>query len=208
MSVHHWWVGILLDEAEYARVQARFQEAAQQAVADAAAQSVLATWKSRPSDFDHGGVEEPVAGGEQVNSFISAFNLPAFREFGLRFVKPQGQFWDFVAEDRFFRFVSVRKCTPVSVVWQVLGPERALRLPGDMGNLLLRPAEVPATLENVENAYGGTTSRGLFERAMRYCGASGMIEKSLEEAITFLPDGLLQARDAGKGFLSFGLMEC
>ena len=211
MSVDHWWVGFLVDEAEYGRVQLRFQEAAQQAVPDAAVLSILATWRRKPSDFDHGDVEKSlalgVAGGERVNSFISAFNLPAFREFGFRFLKPNGEFLDFVAEHRCFRFVSVQRCTPVSVVWQVLGPDRALLLPGHMGNLLLRPAEVPAALESVEKAYRGTTSRELFERAMRYCGASVMIEKTLEEAITFLPDGLRQARDTGKGFLSFGLME-
>jgi hypothetical protein len=151
MSVSHWWVGFLIDEAEHERVLVRFQEAADKAVANPAADSILEAWKRRPSDFDHGDSYGSIADGERINAFISAFNVPAFRELGLEFFK--GELRDHIAEQRFFRFVSVRRCTPVSIVWQVLGPERALLLPGNLGNLLLRAAEVPSAVEKVEQAY-------------------------------------------------------
>lgn len=125
-----------------------------------------------------------------------------FDELALRFLGRDGDRSRFLEDGHLFRFVSTRQITPMSVVWQALGADRALMLPGQMGNLLLGPAEVAASRDQVSEAYAGLTTDVLFERALRYCAPSVFLEEDLRDAITFLPDGLRQARERGKGFLS------
>jgi hypothetical protein len=201
MAVSHWWFGFLIDQAEHDDLSPGFLAAAENAVTTPEAKAVLSSWMRRPSDFDEPGP------GEQANDFIRAYNLSGFDEFAFRFVGGEGDCVRFLDDGHLFRFVTTRQVTPMSVVWQVLGPERALMLPGRMGNLLLSPADVPECHDQVSEAYAGLTIDVLFERALRYCAPSVFNEESLREAITFLPDGLRQARDAGKGFLSLARTE-
>ena len=162
----------------------------------------------RPCIIRQLGHQRPeLTGQQQANAFIRAFNLSGFDEFALRFTGREGDRLHFLNDGHLFRFALTRQVTPMSVVWQALGPERAHMLPGRMGNLLLSPAEVAASQDQVSEAYADLTIDLLFERALRYCAPSIMQEETLREAITFLPDGLRQARDAGKGFLSLARTE-
>ena len=60
-----------------------------------------------------------------------------------------------------FRMAITARHTPVSIVWHALGYERACLLPGRMGNMLLRPSEVAAALEQTRRAYAGTSPQEL-----------------------------------------------
>jgi hypothetical protein len=209
MSVSHWWFGLLLDDAEHDRVRRPFEEAATGSPTTPAEQQVFATWIRDPARFDDQDPDDPFssASGDELNAFIAAFDLPGFRELALRLIQPEGDLHDLFDEGRIFRFTMLARNTPASVVWQALGPDRALQLPGRLGNLLLRPSQIAAVHDEVVELHRGTTPAGLFARARRYCESSVGNVEDLKGVVTFLPDGLRKARDEGKGFLSLGCME-
>ena len=89
----------------------------------------------------------------------------------------------------------------VSILWHALGFERAQALPGQMGNLLLRPKDVEAALEATRRAFEGLSRKGLLAAARRFCGHS-VSDDTLREVLNFLPDGLETASARKAGFLA------
>jgi hypothetical protein len=201
MSFDHWWFSFLVDDAEYRQFLPAFSRASKQAVLSEEASKAVAAWRERPEDFEHSGPDGKVS-GDLINAFLWAFNLPGFDSLGMEFLSQEGEFVQYLTPDRFFRFVSIPRNPPVSVLWHSLGYERANDLPGAMGNLLVMPDEATAALERVSRAYRGTSTSELVARAKQFCGADVYSDETLVEAITHLPDGLEQAVAQKRGFLS------
>jgi hypothetical protein len=74
-------------------------------------------------------------------------------------------------------------------------------LPGQMGNMLLSPAEVEPALEATRRAFEVPPADHLLAVARRYCGLS-VNDESLREALTFQPDGLAAAFEWNEGFFA------
>lgn len=201
MSFDHWWFGFILDEADYRRVKPAFDAAAKRAVLSPQATEALAAWRRRPSLIEEGSRRTP-EDAELTNAFIWAFNLPGFDDFAAEFAMQDGSFGEYMTEERVFRFVSIPRHTPVSILWHVLGEERAELLPGRFGNMLLGPGAIDEALERVVSAFHGHSPEVLIERAIEYCGSSIFDEARLRDVIDFLPDALEQASRLGRGFLS------
>jgi hypothetical protein len=195
VSFDHWWLGLLLDPGDVERIAPEFAAAEAAAILSPEATRALAAWRAQPTRFGRD------AAGELVDAFIWAFNLPGFDALAERLCTDGDAYGNLLAPERVFRFAMIARHTPVSIVWQALGDARAAQLPGRMGNLLLRPAEVAGALAAVERAYDGLPERAMLDAATAYCGvdASG---NELSDVIGFLPEGLARAAAEGKGFLS------
>jgi hypothetical protein len=195
MSFDHWWFGLLLEPRDVARVAPEFAAAEAAAILSPEATRALAAWRAQPSRFGRD------AAGELVDAFIWAFNLPGFDALAERLCTDGDAYGNLLAPERVFRFAMIARHTPVSIVWQVLGDARAAQLPGRMGNMLLRPGEVPDALAAVERAYAGLSARAMLDGAIAWCGmdASG---DEIRDVVNFLPEGLARAAAEGKGFLS------
>lgn len=200
MSFDHWWFGVLLDPGDHARIAPGFAVALEEAALSEEATQALDAWRARPADFTRGRQND--RNTAVVNAFIWAFNLPGFEEFAEEVFTDDVLRGDLLDEQKLFRFAMIPRNTPVSIVWHALGHDRAQKLPGRMGNLLLRADEVAAALALVRDAYRGTSPRALIDAARAYCGADVLDERVLREVVTFLPDGLARAEAEGSGFLS------
>jgi hypothetical protein len=201
MSFDHWWIGFFVDNRTYEQLKPHFVAAVEQAVLSSEAQQALLAWQHRPSDFEEDAfmrMPEAVAG---ANAFIAAFNLPGFNELAHEILTQDGPYSNLATEQHLFRMAIAARHTPVSIVWHALGYERAKQLPGQMGNMLLRPDEIADAQEAIRHAYAGTSPQNLLAAARRYCGSS-VDDDTLGEVIGFLPDGLSRAWQNGTGFVA------
>lgn len=112
----------------------------------------------------------------------------------------EGALSDLVDEQHVFRMTITGRHPTVSIVWHALGSEHAQALPGQMGNLLLSPLEVEAALETTRRAYEGVSREELLAGVRRFCRCS-VCDDKLDEAVSFLPNGLEAAIARRSGFL-------
>jgi hypothetical protein len=201
VSVDYWWIGFFVDEAMHARIKPHFDAARAKSTPSPEACQAIEAWRGRPCGFEETapGPTREMAG--QVNAFLRAFNLSGFVALGKQLLARDGALADLLNEQTLFRMASTARHPPVSMVWHALGFERAKGLPGQMGNMLLRPDEVEAALEATRRAYEGPTTDDLFASARRYCGLSAN-DETLREALTFQPDGLSAALSWNEGFFA------
>jgi len=200
MSVSHWWISLLIDEAEHARLLPSFRSAVEVSVPDEG-QRAIELWRSDPESF------ESLGDNDHVNEFLWAFNLPGIDDFSKGLFFSGGEFSSYLGGDRMFRFVTIARHPPVAVLWHALGYDRARMLPGVMGNLLAAPNEVPTTLEAVTRAYKGTAAKRLLATGRRLCESSIYSSEPVKQTISHLPDLLTRARDEGRGVIAFARCE-
>ena len=200
MSFDHWWVGLLIDERDYERFSRDFAAAADKAVLSPESRQAIEDWRQCPSGYE----QEATMHGEaadRAHRFIWAFNLPGFDQLAEQFLTLGGKFAEFPMAERCFRIAMAARHTPLSIVWHALGYERAGLLPGQMGNMLLHPRDIESALKTTSIAYAGLSSQDLLDAAARYCGWY-VSDDTLQEVISFLPDGLGLAKERGQGFLA------
>ena len=201
MSFDHWWIGLFVDEAGYERLKPAFAAAAEQAVLSPQSEQAIAAWRKHPSDFDQGAAPRSPEAEDEPHRFIWAFNLPGFVELAGQFIVSGGTFTEFLVEEEFFQMATCARRTPVGILWQALGYQRASLLPGQMGNLLLHPREIEDAREKTRRAYAGTSPQDLLDAARRYCSWD-VYDDGLREVLGFLPDGLARAAERQRGFLA------
>jgi hypothetical protein len=201
VGVDYWWFGCFVDERMHERVRPHFAAAAANAALSEQAQRAIAAWRTQPTDFEQEAFITRPEVADQTNAFIWAFNLAGFVELTRRIVTEEGSLAGILVEENSFRMAITARHTPVSIVWHALGYERACLLPGQMGNMLLRPSEVAAALEQTRRAYAGTSPRELLDAARRYCSSS-VEDDALHETLDFRPDGLAEALERKCGFLA------
>jgi hypothetical protein len=199
MGVDYWWFGIFVDEDMHGHIEPHFAAAAANTALSPGSQRATAAWRARPTDFEQAAFIARPETADQTNAFIRAFDLTGFVELTRRIVI-EGIPLVFAEETAFGMAITARH-TPVSIVWHALGYERACLLPGQMGNLLLRPGEVEEALERTRRAYAGTSAPDLPDAARRYCGDS-VSNVALREVLDFQPDGLAAALARQCGFLA------
>ena len=200
IAFDHWWIAAFVDDVHCDLFEAEFAKAAESAVLSAKSQAALEAWRKRPSDFEQNAViDDEIAA--RAHDFIWAFNLPGFDQLAAQFLTQRGRFSDFLAEETLFRMLTMARTTPVSILWHALGDQRASLLPGQMGNLLLRPDQIDEAAEMTRRAYAGATTETLLDAARRYC-STNVADDVLMEVLSFLPDGLARAKERQLGFLS------
>jgi hypothetical protein len=201
LSVNYWWIGFFVDEAMHARIKPHFDAATAKSALSAEAQQAIASWCERPSGYEETAPGPTREKAERTNAFLSAFNPSGFVALARQLLAHDGALADLLAEQKLFRMASTARHPPVSMVWHALGFERAKGLPGQMGNMLLSPAEVEPALEATRRAFEGPPADHLLAVARRYCGLS-VNDESLREALTFQPDGLAAAFEWNEGFFA------
>lgn len=209
MSVDYWWIGCFIDERMHARLQPFFIAASTKSALSAEARQAIASWRTDPRRYEEVGFDgRPLLTGEwgdevgdQINAFLSAFNRAGFMELARQLILESGDLPDVVTEQNLFRMAITARHPPLSIVWHALGFERAVALPGQMGNMLLLPSEVDAALMMTRRAYSGLSPGELFEVGKRFCGFS-VGDESLRETLYFLPEGLEQAEARKCGFFA------
>ena len=119
--------------------------------------TAIETWRANPTSFES---RASLRDGrnERLNDFLSAFNLPGFRNLSKRLGLRDGDFSSYLTKERVFRFVSLARNPPVAVLWHALGYDRARTLPGTMGNLLVAPHDVSDASSEVSRAYDGISA--------------------------------------------------
>jgi hypothetical protein len=201
MSIDHLWIGYLLTEEDHARVLPRFEVARLLAApAHAIHVAAIEAWKANPEKFEDRQENWGKQAGEAIDAFIWAFCLPGYDALMKAFTNKGGGLDDLSREDVVVRFTMTATFPPVAVLWHALGFERASALPGDRGNLLVHPRDVPRVLEEVTAAYRGLDIAVAVARAHNFCRSRVHSRENVEEVVTFLPDGLGRAAELGKGF--------
>ncbi|MBR0831178.1 hypothetical protein JQ596_37290 [Bradyrhizobium manausense] len=201
MAFDYWWIGLFVDEREHARIQPHFAAAAAESPLSAEARQAIDDWRAHPYEYEEDAwltASDELA--SRVRAFSRAFNRPGFVEFARQLLTIEGALSDLVDERHVFRMTITARHPTVSIVWHALGSERAQALPGQMGNLLLSPPEVEAALETTRQAYEGVSREELLAAARRFCRCS-VGDDTLDEAVSFLPDGLEAAIARRAGFL-------
>lgn len=201
MSFSHWWIGFVVDDDSHRRLEPAFAAAAAAASLAPRAERALARWRADPTTFDEDATRFDAERAAEADAFVWAFNLPGFDALAADLLTIEGRLAGLLEEDAFFRMAAAPRFTPVSVVWRALGRERAERLPGRMGNLLVAADAVARAERATRLACDGLAAAQLLAEARRYCGGS-VGDDALSEALTFLPEGLARAREAGRGFLA------
>src|SRR5262245_3580756 len=154
MATAHWWFTCHIDDAEFQLLEPAFRSAEELALPSALHLSALEFWRNTPDCFD--GYELTPESAELINDFILGFNLPGFDDLARAVCHDAGEFGTLLTEKKCFRFCMIDRRTPVSVLFRALGYERAARLPGRYGNLLLHRTAVAPALASVADAYAGT----------------------------------------------------
>lgn len=96
----------------------------------------------------------------------------------------------------------LNRLQPVAVLWQGLGPERADRIPGILGNMLVPASEVAPTLAHVRRLLDVPFSE-FFRRAEPLKEASYMLDESrAREILEALPAAFTAAREQGLGLVA------
>ncbi|MCP3465819.1 hypothetical protein [Bradyrhizobium sp. CCGUVB23] len=193
---------MFVDEREHARIQPHFAAAAAKSALPAEAWQAIDDWRAHPSEYEE---EAWLDASDQlvlrVHEFFRAFNRAGFVQLA-RGLVTMGTFPDdLVNEQHVFRMAITDRHPTVSILWHALGFERAQALPGQMGNLLLSPSEVESALETTRQVYEGVSREELLAAARRFCRCS-VSDDTLDEVLSFLPDGLESATTRRAGFLA------
>jgi hypothetical protein len=96
--------------------------------------------------------------------------------------------------------VSLEGVPPAAILWQGLGPERAMRLPGFFGNMLVRAEAVAAAREQVRAALD--VPRRTFTERARVLRHSQFDDATVARIHECLPQALAQALEGCTGFLA------
>jgi hypothetical protein len=200
MSFDHWWLGLYVDAPAYAALRAPFAAAAERAVLSAESRAAIDAWRQRPSDFeqDIATTQERL---DQANAFTWAFNLPGFDQLAAEMLTQGGRLTAFGPQEGYAQMTITGRHTPVSILWHVLGYDRAMLLPGRMGNMLLGADAIEAAQAQTRRAYAGTNPDDLLATAHRYASYDAY-DDTLREIIDFLPEGLARAKELRRGFLA------
>ena len=201
MSVDYWWIGLFVDQRMHARLEPHFATAAAKSCLSPEAERVIAAWREQPSDYEEAARVATAETRNKVNAFLKTFNRSGFVALGRQLLSRNGALADLMSGPGIFRMATISRHPPVSIVWHALGFERAKELPGQMGNMLLHPAQVEAALEATRRAYAGPSPDDLFAAAKRYCGAS-VDDWPLRGALSFQPEGLEAALERDEGFFA------
>jgi hypothetical protein len=201
VSVDYWWIGLFVDQRMHARLEPHFAAAAAKSCLSADAERVIAAWREQPSDYEEAARVATADTRNKINAFLKTFNRSGFVALARQLLTQDGALADLMNGPGIFRVSTTARHPPVSIVWHALGFERAKELPGQMGNMLLHPAQVEAALEATRRAYAGPSPDDLFAAAKRYCGAS-VDEWPLRGALSFQPEGLEAALERDEGFFA------
>jgi hypothetical protein len=188
MGASQWWLGCYVSDSEYDEILPEFKKAEAKAVLSNEAIAGIELWKQNqenPEWLDN----------RSSNDFLCAFDLPGFREFG-----ESELFLSKVTEENTHRFIIVNVFTPVSILWYALGYKNSKRLPGKMGNFIVRSTEVENTLKLINEIFDSLDQEELVSKAMKYAGSRTDKER-VKEIITMLPDGLEKALEKKTGII-------
>jgi hypothetical protein len=201
MSFSYWWFSCYLSDADYKRLSPMASEARRNAKLRPEGEAAIALWREHPEMFELDlMLSEPQKRQEQrtamYNEFIRSFNLPGYIEFGKELVAT-----GFLSQETCFRFIITDRCSPVAALWHMIGYDRAMSIPGEMGNLFLSAGQVENALAMANHSINGLNLEETLERGKRFAGHSNDIE-SVSGIITHLSEGLSSALKIEKGFLA------
>lgn len=199
MSFNHLWFSCLLSQADEQYFQPMFAEAQKKAILSSQSEEALQYWQSNLDRFTIDwllsvSLEERKIHGEWYNRFVWAFNLPGYTELAAEIAS-------FLSEETCFRYISIGGCSPVAVLWQAIGRERALLLPGTMGNVFLTAKQIASAAAQTKNALRDLAMNEAVTRGVALVGESDS-EDSVRSIITHFPEGLQRAIDTGRGFMA------
>jgi hypothetical protein len=200
MSFAHWWIAISIDEDDYKLIEPYFAAASEKAALSEESRQAIEAWRRDPSHIEQDSSNSETA-ALLANPFIGAFNLPGFDALAEQFLMANGRFVQFCDEARVLKMAITARYTPVSILWSALGYDRAIRLPGRMGNMILRPDQIVRAQEKTHEAYSVAKPDALLQAAKRYCDQS-IDDDSLREIIDFLPAALACAKALRRGLLT------
>jgi hypothetical protein len=200
MSFAHWWIAISIDDDDYKVIEPHFATASEKALLSNEQRQAIEAWRRSPSCFDQDNATSD-AEASLADAFIGAFNLPGFDELAEQFLAGDGRFVALLNEQRALKMAIAARHTPVSILWRALGYDSAIRLPGRMGNMILRPDQIVAVEQEMRSAFSETNPEALLPTVKRYCDHS-VDDESLREILNFLPDSLARARAFGRGLLT------
>ena len=109
-------------------------------------------------------------------------------------------------EDNSFRFVSMRRCTPLALLWYALGEDWVSQLPGTLGNMFVPAAAVAPALAIAEAALAQVHRADFFLKARALAGDSNVDETFLQ-TLTHVPQGLTRAAKERRGFMAAARVE-
>jgi len=196
MGVESMWFSCFINDNEYERIVPHFWEANKRAFLSKEQEAAIEFWREQPLEIDWMNYDI----GSRVNEFLCAFNLPGFDQLAESFCFNDGAFCDIMSEESTFRFIMTNRNTPVSLLWHALRYERAIQLPGKMGNLFVHREEVGLTLEKVQLVFADLNMAELKEKAKLFSGQE-VDDDIIHDIMTMLPEGLTKALEMKKGII-------
>lgn len=204
MSFDFWWVLGFVKPEEDGLLRPYFDRALGDAEFNDKANAIFRKWRADPDCvmFSKDTYDDYVA-------FCYAFLPP---DLGIHVVGTGDCTFD-VGEDSVFKFLIFGGHSPCSLLWGVLGADRAAILPGVRGNLLLRPDEVGPALDAVEQAFSGLPDDAeLLKQACDFLGYKrGRLadheSATILEILRALPETLAEAKGRNVGVFAVGMTQ-
>ena len=181
-----------------------FNEALKTSYLSPESQSTLEKWHLDPQCVVHRELSKGGWNTLDVNAFIWAFSLEGFLEFAIKLYAMTEEGILPLDDRNNFAFYMFSRCSPVSILYFALGPERAALLPGFMGNMLLSPKEVSQALHSVNVVFENFDIDQGVKKALQYYGSGHTSASAIREILETLPIGLKLAKERQCYFLSFG----
>lgn len=192
MSFSYWWFSCFLNNTDYHELIPLASEAKRKANLRIWSSAELAYWQNHLKQSNISNELHK----KNYNKFISAFSVDGYTEFAKEIIDK-----NMLSEENCFRFIITNRCPPVAILWQAIGYEKALLLPGNMGNIFLSSDELEDSLSKTNQAFAGLNMDVAIERGVRFAGHSNSSIDILD-VLTHLPEGLSQALKLRKGFLA------
>lgn len=204
MSFDFWWVLGFVKPEEDGLLRPYFDRALGDADFNDRADAILAKWRADPDCvvFSNDTYDDYAA-------FCYAFLPP---DLGFHVVGTGDCTFE-VGEESVFKFLIFGGHSPCCILWGVLGADRAEKLPGIRGNLLLRPEEVGPALDATEAVLRDLPEDAeLLRRADDFLGYKrGRLAdyegKAILEIARALPETLAEAKRRNLGAFAIGMTQ-
>ncbi len=205
MSFDYWWMTALISHQEYMRFAPMFEEANHRVKQTRAGIDAVKKWQYDPG-LILGASEECLERQTQKfrNDFTTAFCIDAFEEL-----------WDSIVGDIYkpsnenvVKFIIYPNVPPVSILFVCLGPERAVHLPGQMGNYILSPEEsykMHGNLCQIYDKLDFDVAKKQVKNYLSYGACSFYEEDKVKEIIYVIPEALDAAKRKATGVLSIAV---
>ena len=190
MGVDPNWFFIAVRRSEFPEVKRRFEEAVRRSLPPSGTHAVLEKWRADPDSID-------------PNDLHEAFYLDYCQLIICEAFHGEGPI-PMTDGDQLLEMATMSRVAPPIVLWYGIGPDRADRLPGYCGNMLIHPDDVGRVLNEVEAALDIGFDE--FERRSEPAHNCYTEIRDLREVFSALPRALKVARRQDCGVL--GVVVC